>query len=643
MVSSNQILTVSYGTFSCTLEGFDDPFNTMKSIAEYFRNLASEDRFFGAEPPQPDAEMLGRIAQRQVQHRVEAEVQDRDIVLRQITREDPATLAPPQPESQPESPPEPVFEAVDSVDSRLGRIRDAVTRARADRDTIEGTYEEDEPTVSSPYATIEEAFSGPAFPAGDKNSDLPQDDLADVAELADRLDDESEPQVPLAEALADDDGAQPGAVTDDALAGLEIDQPAPAPAPAPTTPLRRVAPREAPRTTDEPAIAAEDDDTMDIASIQAAVRAEEIAPETAPAPEPAAAPAPAAPAAQDQPAARIIRLKRSDFDAAISSGELEALEQDRAADPDDDTIASFAAAEREAEEAEIAASHDEPLVLGQGEALETDIRDIIGGTSLSDDEEEELLRELANVERDAAEEAARLGAAAQADAPDEDAAISRLMSQTDEEFDDSEGSRRRSAIAHFKAAVAATKADGGPAQRDDKSRLNQYRDDLAQVVRPRRPQEKRAPHVRPEDPVDRPAPLVLVSEQRIDESDGGDRDDQVRPRRVSAMRTAPVDAGSSAAPVDFAAFAQQAGAQQFDELIEAAAAYSTLVSGRDSASRPEILRFAATAPGMSNVSREEGLREFSLALRAGRIERLGGGRYRVSSDAPMAKLARAIG
>lgn len=127
MIGASKILTVSYGTFSCTLEGFDEPFNTMKAIAEYFRDLAAEDRYFGAEPPTPDAAMLHKIAEREIQRRVEAKIDENGVTLRAGDIVAPAVatrqVAPPLPPTV--SATAAPTEASESVAARLSRLRAA--------------------------------------------------------------------------------------------------------------------------------------------------------------------------------------------------------------------------------------------------------------------------------------------------------------------------------------------------------------------------------------------------------------------------------------------------------------------------------------------------------------------------------------
>ena len=59
-VASGRILTVSYGTFSCSLGGLDDPFGIMIVIAEYCRKLSDNDPSFGTNPSTPNAQLLAK-------------------------------------------------------------------------------------------------------------------------------------------------------------------------------------------------------------------------------------------------------------------------------------------------------------------------------------------------------------------------------------------------------------------------------------------------------------------------------------------------------------------------------------------------------------------------------------------------------
>ncbi|PLS20787.1 hypothetical protein [Neptunicoccus cionae] len=104
MESHPKIMTVSYGTFSCTLEGFDDPFTTMQLVAEYFRKLAQKDRYFGGEPLKPDHDALHQIAKDANPYKVDAEVTDTGITLRKADVLDSEEAAKPVPQHKPAEP-----------------------------------------------------------------------------------------------------------------------------------------------------------------------------------------------------------------------------------------------------------------------------------------------------------------------------------------------------------------------------------------------------------------------------------------------------------------------------------------------------------------------------------------------------------
>ena len=196
--------------------------------------------------------------------------------------------------------------------------------------------------------------------------------------------------------------------------------------------------------------------------------------------------------------------------------------------------------------------------------------------------------------------------------------------------------------------MAATKADGklrDKRQEEDAEAISQFRDDLAQVVRPSRPAPKAdgGRTGRPQaDIPSRPAPLVLVSEQRVDSEVKPRRSMTItpsRPQRVSAARPTAAKALDGESFRDFAA---RVGAKELPDMLEAAAVYAKIVEGQEGVSRPTILRRAASA-AEGEITREQGLQSFGQLLRSGRIRKVGKGQFAVDDSAEMIERARATG
>ncbi|PQO22262.1 hypothetical protein C2I36_14060, partial [Rhodobacteraceae bacterium WD3A24] len=212
------------------------------------------------------------------------------------------------------------------------------------------------------------------------------------------------------------------------------------------------------------------------------------------------------------------------------------------------------------------------------------------------------------------------------------------------------------------------------------------------VPRPRRPQVNRdrdRPRTARPGRADHSAPLVLVSEQRVDRPGGqppaGDNE-VIRPRRVSrgnlALDAEPEDesayripesltqpapaapdtpaqaapesparetgtagdayasAPSAAEEGSLSAFVEELGVTDLQGLMEATAAWTTHVEGREQFSRPQIMRRLGDLAAYQRHSREAEMRTFGILLRQGSIRKVRRGLFEISSEARFADAAR---
>ncbi len=636
MNRASKILTVSYGTFSCTLEGFDDTLDTMKAIAEYFRDLSANDRYFGAEPPALDPEVLANIASQETNLQVEAKVSDTGVHLTPSGKI-PAT-------SESHVPETPVGSKQDST-SKEDKPATLVVPSSEYDDTQDEALVEAVHPLENPVLKQDTSEPGTesiaaklrrirAVVAAKQATSSATSIFAEHFQPEQEDDDTDEDEEPVRNAPVKPQGSKPR-VTPDKAEEIRIE--------APSSELEDDDMKIDLPETDFPLSQGiddfddfdQDDDSMSVANILDVVEPEEEEEfkETVSSDGEQETPDSVTPQTGDvteniiqEPAATeedsIVRPVRPVRPKSVQSKRPEQPEGGSETTQDN-----------------LEADKTDHMAVPDTENIRNAVQGILGKTSLSADDETDLVTQLASIEIkesfsepavsidkgiDAALRADRANRliGSQGEAKDE-AALARLLEETNAKLDTSESHRRQSALSHLRAAVAATFADKKLDLGDeygDSDGAEPYRTALADVVKPKTANS----YVEPDN--SGVAPLVLATDQRVDieniAKDGLAVVESVEKERDNLIANS----------TSFAEFAREVGATDLPDLMEAAAAYAAYIEGRPHFARPQIMRQVANYAGKDEFNREEGLRSFGQLLRQGKIVKIRRGQFGIADN-----------
>ncbi len=538
-------LTVSFGAFSCTLSGFDNPFPVMRQVVDYFQDLSKMDPSFGAHPERPDTEALRALAEKTSGLSVGAEMRGDEVVLSSVADEldthdtenmaEDATTIAAAPQQQVEDTPEPRHVTTDEAPAPAeppsvaeNTKADATDAATAENDNMAG--------VSDIFAQLQlEDLDDEVFENIDAEDiyDAVQPEQDDVAEL--HAEDVSGY---LREAVAFTDVENPDA--EDLLVDV---------------------PEDAPTATDHAA-----PETSEMLPIW---QAELVS---------------------DEPVDEVPEASLAAFEDAV----------DETTEEDDETL-----------------SFEDHV-----KAEETALSRIIAATQ--DPEELDASNPLS-----ALREEAQLA--------EDEAALDHDLAELDDDaplIGENAAEEARSLLLGFGGAASLDATRHVPASSiDTRTPVSQTHALSAMGIFEEEEDDREfswdeAPQPTAEvEPEAKPAPLLLTPLQEVTPNEQEiEVAEEPSPNSI-------IDLDQDDPRADLRRFAQSAGAVSLTDLLEVSAAYSTLVNGRPSFSRGEVLDLLDQFSDEDGFSQEARIKTFGSLLRGGRIQRIENGEYEMTNDA----------